>query len=309
MDITTSVGLIALFAGLTIFFTLYAIYAPVVKKDTNEGAIEQEIFGEQVETFEPDDSLGKYVRPVLNNFLPQLPKIKLSEERKHSLNNLIIKSGNVWRITAEEFVGLTIGLGILGLLLGSMLTLTGIIPAVVPPLIVIIFCGGALAALPYSTYNTRKQNRTKAIEKELPEALDLLTITIASGQVFEYALESVTKQLPDGLLRTEFGKVIVEMQAGSSLERSFNELSRKFESEDLESFTKAVIQATNLGSDVTDTLTQQAEFVRDNYEARLDRMIGRLETTILIPLTITMLPAFMLIFLAPVIQQLTAYLG
>lgn len=309
MDTTTSVGLIALFAGLTIFFTLYAIYAPVVKKDTNEGAIEQEIFGEQVETFEPDDSLGKYVRPVLNNFLPQLPKIKLSEESKHSLNNLIVKSGNVWRITAEEFVGLTIGLGILGLLLGSMLSLTGIIPAVVPPLVVILFVGGALAAMPYSTYNTRKQNRTKAIEKELPEALDLLTITIASGQVFEYALESVTKQLPDGLLRTEFGKVIVEMQAGSSLERSFKELSRKFESEDLESFTKAVIQATNLGSDVTDTLTQQAEFVRDNYEARLDRMIGRLETTILIPLTVTMLPAFMLIFLAPVIQQLTGYLG
>ena len=308
MDTNTSIGLIALFAALTVFFALYAIYAPVVKRTSKNNAIEEEIFGEQVESYDTDDSLGKYVRPVLNNFLPQLPNIRLSDDRKRSLANLLVKSGNPWRISAEEFIGLQIALSIFGFLAGSALALTGLLPAFVPPIVVIIFMTAVGYLIPYSIYNSKKEGRTKAIQKELPEALDLLTITIASGQVFEFALESVTRQLPEGLLRTEFSKVIVELQAGSTLERSLHELSRKFESEDLESFTKAVTQSTKLGSDVSETLSQQADFVRSNYEARLEKMIARLETTMFIPLIITMLPAFMIIFIAPTINQLSGYL-
>ena len=307
MDTPTTVGLIALFAGLTTFFVLYAIYAPVVKREPKD-SIQADVFGEQETVYEQGDSLGKYIRPVLNNFLPQMPSIPLGEERKKSLSNLIIKSGNPWRINGEEFIGLSVALGILGLLIGSVVAIINVLPAAVPPIVVIIFLCAAAMALPYSTYNTRKQARTKAIEKELPEALDLLVITIASGQAFEFALENITRQLPDGLLRGEFAKVVVELQAGSTLEKTLTDFSSKFESDDLESFTKAVIQTSKLGSDVTETLSQQADFVRSNYEARIEKMIARLETTMFIPLIITMLPAFMIIFIAPTLDQISGFL-
>jgi tight adherence protein C len=308
MDTSTSIGLISLFAALTVFFTLYAIYAPVVYKEAKNGNIEEEVFGLQEETYEADDSLGKYVRPVLNNFMPQLPNIPMDAERKKKLANLIIKSGNPWKVSPEEFIGLQIALGVLGLLAGSALAVANIVPAIIPPIVLVFFFGAVGYLVPFSIYNSRKQARSKAVEKELPGALDLLTITIASGQVFEYALESVTKQLPEGLLRVEFAKVIVELQAGSSLERSFSDLSHKFESEDLESFTKAVTQSSHLGSDVSETLAQQADFVRSNYEARLEKMIAKLETTMFIPLIVTMLPAFMIIFIAPTISQLSGFM-
>lgn len=308
METSTSIGLIALFAALTVFFTLYAIYAPVVKRAKPNQEINSDVFGEPTETFQPEDTLGKYVRPVLNNFLPQLPEFVLSDDRKKSMANLIVKSGNPWRVTSEEFIGLQIALSIFGLLAGSALTITGLLPASVPPLVVVLFMGASGYLIPYSVYNSKKQERTKAIQKELPEALDLLTITIASGQVFEFALESVTKQLPEGLLRVEFSKVIVELQAGSTLERALTEFSRKFESEDLESFTKAVTQSSTLGSDVSETLAQQAAFVRANYESRIEKMIAKLETTMFIPLIMTMLPAFMIIFIAPTIDQLSGFL-
>ena len=307
MDTATTVGLIALFAGLTTFFVLYAIYAPVVKRE-EKSTIQSDVFGEQVETYESGDSLGKYVRPVLNNFLPQMPTIPLSEERKKSLQSLIVKSGNPWHINSEEFIGLTVAMGIFGMLIGSAVTALGVLPSFLPPVVIIIFLGAAGAALPYSTYNSKKQSRTKAVEKELPEALDLLTITIASGQAFEFALENIIRQLPEGILRNEFSKVVVELQAGSTLERSLTEFSRKFESSDLESFTRAVIQTSRLGSDVTETLTQQADFVRSNYEARIEAMISRLETTMFIPLIVTMLPAFMIIFIAPTLASISGFL-
>jgi len=237
-----------------------------------------------------------------------MPVIPLSEERKKGLQNLIVKSGNPWHINSEEFVGLTVALSIFGVLVGSAVIALGVIPSMIPPIVLIIFMGAAGAALPYSTYNSRKETRTKAIEKELPEALDLLTITIASGQAFEFALENIIRQLPEGILRTEFGKVVVELQAGSTLEKSLTDFSHKFESSDLESFTRAVIQTSKLGSDVTETLTQQADFVRSNYEARIEAMISRLETTMFIPLIITMLPAFMIIFIAPTLASISEFL-
>jgi Flp pilus assembly protein TadB len=311
MEPSQLVGLLALFAGLTIFFLLYAIYAPIVeRKDETKGYREGILDDEETTEPEvdPNDSIGRYVRPILNNFLPQLPHIPLSEGRRKGFNNLIVKSGNPWNVNAEEFIGLQIAFSVMGALLSIIVVATGQLPTQIPPFVFVIVLTAMGYAIPYSKYNSAKQARTKAIEKELPEALDLLTITIATGQVFEFALESVTQQLPEGLLKNEFGKVVVELQAGSTLERSFKALTRRFESEDLESFTKAVIQATKLGSDVSETLTNQADYVRSNYEARLERMIARLETTMFIPLIMTMLPAFMLILIAPTMNQLSGYL-
>lgn len=311
MDTAQLIGLLSLLAGMTVFFLLYAIYAPVVNVQTENKELKQGIWDED-EIIDPqigsNDSIGKYVRPILNNFLPQLPKINLSEERKSKLNRMIITSGNPWRISSEEFIGLQIAFAVIGFMGGLLFLSTGVAPEIIPPYVWVLFAAGAGYLIPYSKYNSAKEARTKEIEKQLPEALDLLTITLESGQVFEFALESVTSQLPEGLLKTEFGKVVVELQAGSSLERSFKLLAHRFESEDLESFTKAVIQATKLGSDVSETLKQQADYVRSNYEARLQRMIARLETTMFIPLIATMLPAFMLILLAPTISQIFTYL-
>ncbi len=305
MDESLTIGMITVFAGLAVFFLFYAIYAPIVdRKDKPDW--QEELFGSPQEVeVEKGDSLGKYVRPILNNFLPQLPRIPISEKTDKYMANLLVKSGNPWRITVEEFFGLTIALGIVGALIALALIALNVWPKEVPWPVTIIAFAGILGALPYSSYNSRKEARTKAIERQLPEALDLLTITIKSGMAFEYALETVTRQLPEGLIKDEFHKVVISLQAGETLNKVLADMVKNFQSEDLESFVKAVIQTNELGSDVSETLTQQSEFVRTNYEARLDRMIARMETTIFIPLSGLMLPAFMIIFIGPTIQQIT----
>lgn len=311
MEISQLIGLLALFAGLTVFFVLYAIYAPVTTTVSEDKALRDSVFddeGYDEPQIDPNDSIGKYVRPILNNFLPQLPNIPLSSERKDKMEKMLITSGNPWKLNVQEFLGIQIAFAVIGFMAAILFISTGYAPDQIPVFVWPLFGAGAGYLIPYSKYNSAKESRTKEVERQLPEALDLLTITIDTGQVFEFALENVTKQLPEGLLKTEFGKTVVEIQAGSSLERSFTSLSRRFASEDLESFTKAVIQATKLGSDVSDTLKQQADYVRSNYEARLQRMIARLETTMFIPLIGTMLPAFLVILLAPTMAQLANFL-
>lgn len=308
MNITPdSNGVIAFFAALTIFLLAYAIYAPV--KAAKARSLDEEVFGVREQTIDADDSIGRYARPILDNFLPQMPDIPLGEEQRKGLEKLLLKSGNPWNLNVNEFLGLSLALGFLGALIGGGIAALGVLPEAVPPVIVLIFLAVAGLALPYSTYNTRREKRVKEVEKELPEALDLLTITISSGQTFETALAQVCRQMPDGLLKREFVKISTEFQAGGTIERALLDFTRRYDSNDLESFAKAIIQTNELGASVTQTLAQQAALVRSNYEARVEKMIAKLSSVLFASLIPTMIPAMMLVFLAPTLSTLTQFLG
>lgn len=307
MEINTTIGLLAFFVFLTVMFASYAVFAPVV--NTRKQKIGTDIFASN-DTIEvdPNDSLGKYVRPIVDNILPQLP-IKLGEQRRKNLAHIIHTSGNPWKLTPEELIAVQIGLGILGVLAGSLVAIMPL-PAAIPGIIFPVFFGVAGAAIPFSKYNSLREQRMKLVEKQLPEAIDLITITVGTaGSTFESGLKSVTMHMPDNLLREEFVRCVTEMESGQTTRDVLTAFYQRFDSKDLESFCKAIIQSKDLGNDPTRTLEQQADFIRTNYEARLERMIARLETTMFIPLIATMLPAFILIFIAPTLVTLSEYLG
>jgi len=302
---TFSPGLVAVLAALTVFLTLYAIFTPVIK--ARRDSIKDEFFGGESPSDVVDDTLGKYAKPLLNNFLPQLPLKNMSPAKRNNIADLLIKSGNPWKLSPEEYVGVQIVFAAIGFFAGLVLAVFNLIP-VVPPYAIVAMFALIGFALPYSIHNSRKQTRVKEIQRQLPEALDLLVVTLTSGQPFEPALNQVVPQLPPGLLRDELMKINLKIRAGNTLERALTDFSREIASEEVESFVKAIIQSQKLGADITETLAQQANFVRNNHEARVQQMIARLSTVMFIPLAATMLPAFLIIFLAPSINQLTGLL-
>jgi tight adherence protein C len=306
LDLQSLPGIAAIFAGLAVFFAAYAIFAPVTKRAVS--STEQEFEAAEVD-FVPTDGLGRTVRPILRNLMPALPANLVSTRRRRSIQELLVKSGNPWRLTADEFVGIRIAFAIIGFMLGTFFAVFNVvhIPFVPGWAFVVAF---ALAGylIPYSVYNSRRQARVKSVLRDLPEALDLMVVTLDSGQTIEPTIRNVTPQLNEGTLREEFTRINVEIMAGNTLERALTGLYRNVDSEEAEAFARAVIQTTRLGAEVADTLKRQAEYARSNYEARLQRMIARLATVMFIPLIITMLPSFMIIFLAPQLASIAAYL-
>ena len=239
---------------------------------------------------------------MLDEFMPQLPEISLGETRNKKLEELIKKSGNPWRLNSQELVSIMLALGTAGAIIGSMVALIGTLP--ISPLLVIVICAGGAGFYPLSVYRSARAKRTSDITKHLPEALDLLTVSLAAGETFQPALISVVKQLPDSLLREEFKKIALGIQSGVPLEKTLTDFAQLTDSEEADQFAKAIIQSQKLGSDVTETLSQQAAFTRDAKETRLEEKIARLNTTLFIPLSITMLPAFLIIFVAPIFAGL-----
>lgn len=292
METSVLPAIAALFAGIAVFFLAYAILAPVVEKRRSGPA----------GPTDENDRVGKYVKPMLDEFLPQMPEIPLGKERLAKIDELIKKSGNPWRLNSEELIGIMLALGTAGAIIGSMVALIGTLP--ISPWLVILICAGGAGFYPLSIYRSARQKRTADITKNLPEALDLLTVSLAAGETFQPAIISVVKQLPDSLLREEFKKIALGIQSGVPLEKTLTDFASLTDSEEADAFAKSIIQSQKLGSDVTETLSQQAAFTRNAKETRLEEKIARLNTTLFIPLSLTMLPAFLIIFVAPIFAGL-----
>lgn len=296
-NISSLVNLAAILSGITAFLILYPILAPTFNhRRTNTSS---ELY--QLE-YQEMDTVGKYARPVLDEFLPNLPNLDMGDVRRNNLDSLIKKSGNPWKLNSDELVGLMFAFGIGGSVLGILISVLNIVPA--SPAIIILVLGLLGFLYPYSTYRSAREKRTVEMQKYLPEALDLLTVSLSSGLTFQPALISVASQLPESIVKDEFKKIASNIGSGQNLSTSLKTLADSTESEEAESFVKAIIMSQRLGSDVTETLAQQAEFARNAKETRLQEKIARLNTTLFIPISLTMLPAFLIIFVAPILLGL-----
>ena len=303
LNIEFGPGIIALLGALTVICAMYAIYTPMKAQNTDK--IKDEFFGESSNDL-IEDSLGKCARPLLNNFLPQFP-VNISSGKKDRIADFLLKSGNPWKLNPEEYSAMKYIFGSILFFIGLVLVVLNAVPIIPWYVLLGVFTLMGLA-LPYSIHNTKKESRITQAQKQLPEALDLLVVTLTAGTPFESAIGQVVKQLPTGLIKNELGKVDLKIKAGQTLERALSAFSKEIASEEIESFCKAIVQSQKLGADVTETLQQQASFVRENHEARIEKKIAKLATLMFIPLAGTMLPAFLIIFLAPSLQQISTML-
>lgn len=298
-----TLGVTAFMTGVAVFLAVYAVLAPRVDVPRDDLAVD--VFaGAGVSVPATGGMFHRYVRPALRNFLPQTPMAgRLKARRDPRIVDLLVRSGNPWNIQPEEYYGLRLLFGLVGGFAGLLLGLDRAIPLLPTPAVILLGVGTGFS-IPRVFHDRRRGARRKAARTGLPEALDLLVITMNAGMNFQPALAEVAARLPAGLIKDELGRVTQDLRSGSSLTQAMTDFARRAPSEEVESFCAAVLQSERLGSDVSDTLSGQAEAARVAYEAALDVRIGKLPTTLFFPILILMLPSLFLIILAPAFANL-----
>lgn len=298
-ELIQNAGMAAILLGIAVFIVFYAIFSP--KSNTRVSHI--------VMAPVADNSFDRYIRPMLRNFIPQSPMAaQMGNKKLDPTRELLIKSGNPWNIRAEEFLGIQTLFAALGAAIGLLMFVFPVVPSV-PPVLWILIVPLACWFIPYSYHNNLRITRGHEVQKQLPEAIDLLVITLASGKTFEPALSEVVPSLPDGLLKEEFTKINFELNAGRTLNDSLLDFAHRTSSEEAETFAKAVVQSVKLGTEPSETLQGQARASREAYEARVEKKIARLGSIMMIPLVFTMIPALIIIILAPTMLSLMEGLG
>ncbi len=166
----------------------------------------------------------------------------------------------------------------------------------------VVFATGLVAAFGYVLPNVllynAGQKREKLMRNALPDAMDLLTISVEAGLGFDSAVSRVAKN-GDGPLNQEFARLLQEMQLGVGRVDAMRAMAERTSLQDLKSFCSAMIQADSLGIPVARVLRIQSQEMRTKRRQRAEEKAQQVPVRIMIPLVLFILPCLFIVILGP----------
>jgi tight adherence protein C len=256
---------------------------------------------------ELDESFGQRVlKPLIRGWALKLGRLTPSASQE-KLKIKIAEAGNPSGIGPTEFVGMRI---LLALGLGGGAFLLFGIPASSPqirfliPMVLAVF--GFI--MPKIWLDRKAKARKKDLIRTLPDAIDLLAISVESGLGFDPAMLRVAEKW-DNTISREFGRVLSEMRIGKSKREALREMADRCGINDLNTFVSAVIQADQLGVAITQVLRVQSEALRVRRRQRAEELAQKAPIKMLFPMVFLIFPALYVVILGPAVPRLIESFG
>jgi tight adherence protein C len=141
-------------------------------------------------------------------------------------------------------------------------------------------------------------DRTARMQRALPDAIDLMTISVESGLGFDAAVQQVAKNT-EGPLANEFARVLREMQIGQSRSDSLRAMGARSNVPELQTFVSAMVQADSFGIPIAQVLRVQSGEIRIKRRQRAEEKAQQVPVKITIPLIFTILPCLFIAVMGP----------
>ena len=213
------------------------------------------------------------------------------------INQKLILAGSPAGWDADRVVALKIIGGIVGLvgslLLFSLLPISGWLKILF--IAIITYIG---YVYPSAHVNSMAAKRQRTIQKQLPDVMDLLTISVEAGLGFDAALAQVVKNVP-GPLAEEISRLLQEMQIGVSRADAFRHMGDRTDVQELHGFILSMIQADLFGVSIANVLRAQSRELRQKRRQRAEEIAQKIPVKLLFPMIFMVLPALFVIVLGP----------
>jgi tight adherence protein C len=276
----------------------------VVEERLGEFGTRQVVTLEEIELAEP--FFERMIKPMLRaiaNFFSRLTPQRNIESIQHNLD----LAGNPYGWSPREFMGLRVVAALIcaGLFLGLMIA-TG--SSLLQKVGVTAIAGAFGYFLPILWLRLKITTRQANILKALPDALDLLTISVEAGLGFDAAMTKVTEKWTNELSEA-FARVLVEIQMGKLRREALRGMADRCEVQDLTSFVAAIIQADQLGVSLAKVLRIQSEQMRIRRRQRAEELAHQAPIKMMIPLVFLIFPSLFIVLLGPALPKLLEALG
>jgi tight adherence protein C len=209
-------------------------------------------------------------------------------------------AGNPGNLRVADWLGVkavsSVVSAILFFLVFTFLLGTGIVLGVLLGVVGIAF--GYIA--PEFWLGRRVRARQHAILLQIPDALDLLTISVRAGLGFDAALGKVVEKLI-GPLTDEFRRALAEVRMGKARRDALRDIVPRTEVTPLTNFVGAIIQAEQLGVSISKVLQVQSEQLRIERRQRAEQMAAQAPIKMLFPLVGCIFPSLFVVILGPAI--------
>ncbi|CAG0994257.1 hypothetical protein ANRL3_03002 [Anaerolineae bacterium] len=227
----------------------------------------------------------------ISRFAPQ----RNINEMKHKLD----LGGNPNNWSAADFLGVR---GLSAIITAVFFTLLAFLMSA-PDLQKALFLGiGVILGfyLPNFWLNFKIGARKHEILRALPDALDLLTISVEAGLGFDAAMSKVTEKSDNELSRA-FGRVISEIRLGKLRREALRDMANRADVQDLSNFIAAVLQADQLGVSIAKVLRIQSEQMRIRRRQRAEELAAQAPVKMMFPLAFLIFPSIFIVLLGPAV--------
>jgi len=248
-----------------------------------------------------DDELSlpfseRVIKPLLAMASQAMARF-LPAKNRDKLQQMLQFAGNPGNLQAHEFQALQFAVIILLSFGGwgfAFLMHKGLLIQ-----LLLLLMGGICGVLSGKYYLTaRIRTRQEAIQKELPEVLDLLTVSVDAGLGFDSAVSRVVEK-STGVLSEELRKTLKEIQMGKSRRQALKDLGERTGVEDLLTFIGSMIQADQLGVSISKVIRTQAQQIRQKKRQRVEEKAMKTPIKMLIPLVLFIFPTIFIVLLGP----------
>jgi tight adherence protein C len=207
------------------------------------------------------------------------------------------------RTSPTTIIGAKGILGVGGLVLGVALG-SAMAPKYV--FLLALMFGGLGAFLPGLYLNSRVRSRQAAVSAELPDALDLLSVSVEAGLGFDGAVQKLTEHM-EGPLIEEFELARGGIRIGEGRSEALKKMSDRSSSQEMGSFVRAIIQADQLGISLGRILKVQAGDTRLKRQLLAEEKAMKAPIKMLFPTVIFIFPAMFLVVLGPAFLNLAKF--
>ena len=242
-------------------------------------------------------TIGSWIKAILRalgKFTPKKMSVDLNRKLTIAGNPANMKAGDFY---ALKFLILLAGMGA-AVVLNRDLTNINLTYFLIGLGIIMI-----TLILPDAWLKKKMKTRQEAIQRGLPDALDMLSVCASAGLGFDQSLQKVSGYW-DTELGVELRRVMQEMEMGVSRTDALKNLAERLEVDELSQFVAIVVQAEKIGMSYADVLHSQALQLRVQRQYRAREIANKLPGKMIMPIALLIFPAMIAVILGPSIPIL-----
>ena len=188
-----------------------------------------------------------------------------------------------------------IGFALLGVVIGLLLT-----GEIVIGLLFAVGGAGIGYIAPEFWLGRKIKARSFAMVLQLPDALDLLTISVEAGLGFDAALAKVVEKM-EGPLVDEFRQALAEVRMGRPRREALRDVANRADAQPVSNFIGAIVQAEQLGVPIAKVLQIQSNQLRIERRQRAEEAAAKAPVKMLFPMVGCIFPTIFIVILGPAI--------
>jgi len=177
-----------------------------------------------------------------------------------------------------------------------------------PVLRIVLPIGAALMgyALPSNLLQRRISRRQETLRLSLPDALDLMVISVEAGMGLDQAIQNVSKEL--SITHRELGEelalVTLEMRAGKRRADALRHLAERTDEPELRKLVAILIQSDRFGTGIGESLRTHSDFMRVRRRQDAEERAGKVGVKLVFPIFFFILPSMLVVSAGPGLLQL-----